>query len=95
MCEHLKENNGKCCGDCDRTEAVKWIVCEICDEKRPADETTKDWRSPGWSVCDACIGDGSADLALAEELVSSAVLDDCKYMAQKYLEVCKMFEYNC
>jgi hypothetical protein len=95
MCDHIKENGGNCCGECDRNAAVERILCEICDEKRPADEVDKDWRSPGWSVCEACEGDGSADLALAEHLSVHAVLEDARYMADKYIEICKMFNYNC
>jgi hypothetical protein len=92
MCEILKENNGKCCGACDTKDDGEWIRCKICDELRPAHEIDKDWRSPGWSVCKVCIGDGDADVRLAEYLAEHAILDDCKYMAEKYLQMVKMYE---
>jgi hypothetical protein len=43
----------------------------------------------------ACQGDGSADNDLANHLIKYAILEDCKYIAEKYLEVCRMFNYNC
>lgn len=91
MCDSLREDK-KCCGACDRTEADERIRCEICDTLRSAEDVTKDWMSPGWSVCDACIGDGDADMALAEHLTVHAILEDSRYLAVKYLEKIKMFE---
>ena len=65
MCEHIHEN-GKCCGACNAKDGDERIRCEICDTLRPAEDITKDWMSPGWSVCDACMGNGDADSALAD-----------------------------
>jgi len=84
MCETLKENNGKCCGECNRQ--VECVTC-VCGTVIPSDKVVKcqfcgdvicescgrkDWRDTGMSVCILNVCRNEATDLLASKLEAAA-----------------------